>query len=374
MRRISMPMVGTAVLFAALCWWWTSQAGAYERRFIWTEKEKKQIEKLEKTIDKAGKNADGFYVYETPHWNLNIEISPRFAAEAAVYMELYYDVLSPILDLKEDTPGMKPTLTVFDSEVKYQKAMSIPGSRGVFSYGFRGEEFSKLDLLTYMDPSEGRAKMLFEYAYHPVIQHEGTHCLLQRRVGAINMPDWLNEGFAEYFENWDLRAKTTLAGKTKADADARRERMVRSYGDKVLREYVQKNQDYPRLSYLISLETSDKWDPDNMGEITGQHYKMAESFVDALLSTPKGREQAKVMVGRMMKKEPPVTEDEIPELELMWYEYLDEVWSVAMSPKTKDYVKDLKKQVKDAKKDAQKQTKKDGTKTEDEPASAATAK
>jgi len=253
-------------------------------------------------------------------------------------MEIFSTTFWEVYDFNLDTKlKIKPTIVVYDSQGKYMKKIGIGGSRGVFTHAYRNPDddvFLKFHLYTYM--TKGRL-MNFKNCYLPVIQHEGTHAMMQTLFGKRNIPCWLHEGMATFFEFWDYHGGGKPAGKSKKDKKARYKRLVVSYRKDELRPAIKRgNSVYPRLSYLLALGSHRRWDPDGMGPTTRYHYALAESFIDFLMWDKKGRKIFKNVFQRLAKTTPKdnpdkfelMTPKEIAKLEPRWYKFLKKTWGI----------------------------------------------
>lgn len=310
-------------LGGTLLWLWLlagalNAADAYSRRWIWTAKEKKQIAKLAKTAKEeaqADYNGSTMYVLESDHWLVKTEVSPEFTAETDLFYELFYDLFMENFKFKSDLEvKRKPEVIVFNSEEKYQAQRQMPGSRGVFTWGSQGGEITLFAIYTYAD---GRQQANFEYMNHPVLQHEGTHCLVQRLIGTRHMPYWLNEGLATYYEAWDLRRN---------EKENQTMRNARSDAPEALNRYcIQNKGKFPPLGTLLDLTTMDKWWLENDKEATHFHYALAESFLDFLFRDKKRVKLLAEMVQRFLADKDILDEKEIAKLEPEWHKHLQKM-------------------------------------------------
>lgn len=298
-----------AVWLLGMCLPAPARAGARLKFWVWTLKDRKKIEDLEEDVEKEG----ALYTLETEHWHVASEVDARFTAELAHFLELFIEVFPKIFTVREtfDLP-LKPTAIVYASPEGYA-AKGPPGSRGVFRYAFRGEEWAEFGLYSFVSHPEER---IFPKFYTPVLLHEGTHLLFQGMVGQKRIPVWLNEGLASYFQFWEV---------TKSIKLNRKNRYLHSDFWPILKKIARRGKDeLPPLAYLVGL-TSETWDADGMGEKTGEHYALAESFVDYLLDSRGGRRYVRKMFERMMDDEPLMTEEEIDKIERRWHKHILEV-------------------------------------------------
>jgi len=245
---------------------------------------------------------------------------------ACCILEIFHAVFREIFDFQTgaEYPD-KPKIVIFGSAENYAK-VGLAGSRGVFRFRTSGE---KVDLTIYTYMPSGRLNN-FSNCYHPVIQHEGTHCLLQKIVGPHHIPAWLTEGMATFYEYWDYRSQASPSGNKPQDVEARRKRLTLSGRKHHLRDSVREaGGQYPSLSYLLRLTTLKEWDIDNMGPRTGMHYALAESFADFLISDKEARKHLKSIFIRLTKDEKELlTEEEIKFLEPRWHKHLRQMWGI----------------------------------------------
>ncbi len=310
----------TALLLA--CALIAAGEGNYVKKWIWEKDELKKIAEMEKKV--AFK--DGFFVFETDNWIVKTELGERFTAEAALFMEIFNAVFLEVFNFKTGSEvDIKPSLIIFNSAEK-DAQVGISGSRGVFTWRQAGNKV-EFTLYTYMKADR---LSTFSNCYHPVIQHEGTHCLVQKLVGTRHVPAWLTEGMATFYEYWDYRSKASPSGNKPKDVEARKKRLTLSARKHHLRDGVRNSGgQYPPLKYLLSLNTLQEWAVDGMGPRTGLHYAMAESFADFLISDKKSRESLRIIFARLVKGEKELLQEkEIAELEPKWHKHLQEVWGI----------------------------------------------
>ncbi len=319
--------------------------GGYLRKWIWSKKELKKVAAIEKKVKQETGDFGKIYVVDTPNWHVKTEINPHFTAEVAVFMEIFSSTFWEIYDFNLDTKlRIKPTIVIYDSKAKYMKKVGMSGSRGVFTHAYRSiddDAFVRFHLYTYMQKDR---LLNFKNCYLPVIQHEGTHAMLQTLMGKRRIPCWLNEGMATFFEFWDYHGGGKPAGRRRKDKKARHARLCVSYRKNELRPGIKRgNSMYPRLSYLLALGSHRRWDPDCMGETTRFHYALAESFIDFLMWDKKGRKVLKAVFQRLAKTGPRdnpdkfelITTKEIAKLEPRWYKFLANTWGINAHPPKK---------------------------------------
>ncbi len=304
----------------------------------WTKKERKAIKVLaEKVTEK-----DGYRYLENPNWHIKTELSAQFTAEAATYMELFYDSFCQVFYFKTGLDlDVKPTFYILRSRERYLEVSKAPEwTGGLYRFGYntfkneKGEIEKKyyLNLYVYLNKFVSDDQdFACEFTPLNVIQHEGTHCLLAHLLGDkyFKFPVWLNEGMATYYEYWDLRVKASDEGNSDRDIRARKKRLERSPTPIELKKYFEKHGDTPpKLSYLSSLNTQKEWSEELSRETIHLHYALAESFADLMICSRGRREMLKTMFDRLCKDEPLLTAEELDDLEKEWHKRLRKRWDV----------------------------------------------
>lgn len=270
--------------------------------WVWTRRDLKAIAAIEKRVTER----DGRHTVETDRWNVETNVSARFTAELALFMNKLSVSFDGLIQGLHDGKKIerKPTAVVFDEKSEYQK-MFPGGSRGYYRYNFSGNTFDELHVYSYIDREKERN---FKFFYHPILVHEGTHLLLRTYLGKTAIPAWLDEGVATYFQFWNLAAPG------KHNLKTRYSRSI--YRDVLRKEFLAKR---PTLEELFGIET---WNPDNMGPIANRHYALGESFVDFLLSSPAGQKLFKRIFDRLQSKEELFSAKEIAQLDRAWHAHI----------------------------------------------------
>ncbi len=270
--------------------------------WAWSEKDLKAIAVLERSVTKRGER----HVVETPHWVIESDVSVRFTAELAHFMDKFslgFDRLIKGLHSGKKVLR-KPTAIVFDKQSDYDKKFT-GGSRGHFRYHYTLEGFAELHVYSFIAVEKERD---FKFFNHPILVHEGTHLLMRTYIGQPDVPLWFNEGTATYFQFWDLSTSGERNLKT---------RYSRSGFRKTLKEEYTKRP--PSLRGLFSVET---WNPDRMGPIAHRNYALGESIVDFMLSSKAGRRIFRRSFERVLSGQELFTDEEITILEPGWHKHI----------------------------------------------------
>ncbi|MBI3831232.1 MAG: hypothetical protein HY291_17065 [Planctomycetes bacterium] len=289
-----------------------------ERPWKWNEAEERKVGEVEKAVKKEG----NFFVFESAHWLVRTEVSARFTAELACFMDLYYEKLHAVLGLppKPKIP-QKPTVQIFAQQKDYA-AIFNDNSRGHYRYLFDGPtgRVKELCLYSFIIRPEERD---FARFYYQILLHEGTHLLLRTHLGKERIPVFLDEGIATYFQFWDLRA-------------SREENLSKRYSRSFYRYTLQalQKKDYPSLEGYMALKP-EAWNPDKMGMKALTNYALGESFIETLLTQPEAKGLfEKILTGLL---DPNAKEKfgraEIDKSQTLWHAQLDKL-VLSLNPKT----------------------------------------
>ena len=169
-------------------------------------------------------------------------------------------------------------------EAAYQTALgSETASRGWFRCHWNAAgRCTEFTLYTFRQRAGPQPPVPFERFYWPILTHEGVHQILQEYAGRNRIPDLLNEGFAAYFQGWNL-------GRTPAENMQRR---TSEYLAELTRPALTRDE-IPRLSEIYDPQP---WDVDSFGRRTLVRYAAAESLVEQHLADPAGRMRLRTML------------------------------------------------------------------------------
>jgi hypothetical protein len=304
-------------------------------RWTWTASERRIVQERRERVVRDSK---GFYLQSDGRFNVRTNVSPDFAAELSVFMDLFHDGFCGFLfdtlkvapppgpqtrqvfalgEAPEKSPASdaspipfprKPTVVIFSGSTEYRRAFGDrSGGKFVYRWDRRGN-FTHFHIYSYVPTQSGRSFASFR---HSVLQHEATHCMLHALAGRKKIPLWFDEGLAELVECWDLRA--LLRG----EVDLRYSRWSQKQALKQPGNgwYVHA----PDLSRLLRITT---WDVDQMGAQTRYQYAIAWNFMEFLFSTDRGQDRLREMIDRLSTGDPLLRERETYELEQHWHIYL----------------------------------------------------
>lgn len=307
------------------------------RRWSWTDAEVRQIKSRQET---AVRDSSGFYCITAGSYDVRTDVSPRFAAEVSVFMDMLCDGYSRFVfdTLNVPQPAgrpsgrgvpsrtfarvatertsagripfpRKPVVVIYAREGDYRKRYN-KGSGGVFVYRWnRRGKWTQFHIYTYCQTARQRDFRFFRY---PTLMHEATHSMLQALAGKRHIPQWFNEGFAQLVECSEPR--TFMRGE------------VRPYQGRYWRKkrLTKAGQGWyahaPSLSKLMEIKA---WNVDSMGEETRYRYAIAWSFLEYLFSTSDGRKELRTLLHRIiLKKSKILGIKDSWHLEQGWHRYI----------------------------------------------------
>ncbi len=284
-------------------------------RWRWTDADREEIEALEQRIRR---DADGFYEVQTYTWVVRSDTNARFTAELAHFMQLFAEAFPRIFPAPADNRvAVKPTLVVFADEADFQE---IGGAgAGLFKYAFRGKRVE--DFTLYAFASDGAAQAFADYP-HATLQHEGTHALLQWRLGAVAVPTWFHEAHATYFEPWDLGRPMRMNEQGLRDRRSGRMRHLRW---QIFRQGKAPTDLLPTVAELVELDTYEKFSRSGDDDQIALNYTAAELFMRFLLAEESRFNHYTLMFQRARDKryEQLITPAELRVLEEKWRTYLE---------------------------------------------------
>jgi len=238
------------------------------RKYIqWRQRDRLKIKKILKHV----KEHEGEFHVRTERYKIRTQVDAAFTAQLGYYMDhLCKDFLRifkyPI------RVQLRPTVYILKDQEAYQEALGKETeSRGMFRYRWKGSEWTDFTLYSYIKhPHETD----FRCFYLPILNHEGTHQIVQMQAGKNTVHIFLNEGLATYCQFMRIGER---------DPDARNRRSC------FLRLAVQANQEnrLPSLESFVHLDGP--WDVDGYGPQTNLRYGCAESFVAFLVESRAGQ-------------------------------------------------------------------------------------
>jgi len=306
------------------------QAHGRSKRWSWTPEELKQIDALRKQVVRDGRTT--FHVLEAGRFNIRTDISPRFAAEVSLFMDMFYDGYCRIvLDMVKAAPPappkgggdsagnripfpVKPTVVIYSSREQYVK-MFPDRTGGRFTWQWNGKgRWTRFHIYSYVPDLRWRSFASFR---HSILMHEGTHCMLQAMAGTQQIPPWLNEGLAQVVESLDLRA--LLRGRIRHRYPPHGNvRVLRLLGD----GWYSRG---PSLERLLKIE---EWNTDRMGNKTRYRYAIAWGFMQFLLSTDDGHKVLRKVLGRLVRRRRPLlSRAECQAIEPKWHRHFRKYWN-----------------------------------------------
>ncbi len=279
----------------------------------WTDRQKKIILHLEKKVLKKNDQ----FMLETENFKCKTPVDRRWTAELSLYMEVFYTKFRKLVPYSERVK-IKPTIEVLSDEETYRERFNKHG-RGHYRYNKNQQgRWSKFHVYTYIDGPKARTD--FSSFYHPILQHEATHILLQKIFGNMSLPIWFDEGFANLFQFWDIKqsVQTNLRTHWRKSSYYSDLRSVNDEG----------NTDNLSIQRIVNIDSYDAFNPDEMGEEARLNYAIAESLIHYLVSSPQRRKAMSRYIKRMKENRRAPNfwpEEVIQKIEPHWQEYVKDV-------------------------------------------------
>lgn len=272
----------------------------------WSKRDLKRIAVLEKKVQR---DETGMWIVEGDPWNVATDISPRFAAEAAYYVTLYWDTFTTLVPGQIRTRGAEPTALFFRHHADFREAVNSDG-RYDFNYRWDDDDrWTEFAFYTRLDDPEDAE---FTHFDRSLIQRGIVRLFWQIYVGqADEHPRWLKEGIRSYFRTWDL---------TRSIKDNLKEGMARSRFPERFKEAT--DDGVLGLNLLLGHEEKDFYDDDTP---EGQrNLTLVESFFDFLIAYKRGKvfDEMAGRQARDLEDVPALDREEMAKLEPLWLKHV----------------------------------------------------
>ena len=271
----------------------------------WSKRDRSKIRKFRRRVQAQ----DGVYKVRSRYYDVVTEVDEDFTAQTARYMDKLYLTFLKLFKFPI-VVQVRPTVLIFKDQEAYQKRLGRDTqSRGCFWPRWTRDGQPEFTLYSYIKfPYERQ----FSQFYVPVLNHEGTHQIVQMQAGRNYVPIFLNEGLATYFQF------------TKLHENDRKKRDARS-GFLAITARAYRAKTLPSLNSLINI--SGPWDVDDFGPKTTLRYGCAESFVAFLITDKNGRKYLTKVYRAAISGKPVdgLLAKDLPLLERYWHSYLASV-------------------------------------------------
>jgi hypothetical protein len=236
---------------------------------------KKSLSEIKKRTQQVTLVQETWYVLETKNYQIETQISPLFTAELSLYMDYLYQHLVKILKFPIKIKA-KPKVVIAQDKTTYQRLIGIVNdSRGFFKWSFEdgGKKWPELTLYSFIEFEFERD---FQYFYIPILNHEGTHQVIQMQAYTQRIPPFLDEGLATFIQYWRFHEKENSARSQRSEH--------LPFAKTALAQ-----KKMPPLEELVDI-AAPAWVIDDFGPKTKLRYGAAESFVAFLLESDEGRD------------------------------------------------------------------------------------
>lgn len=153
--------------------------------------------------------------FETRHYTVHTNLPGQTAKRAAKHLDRFYIVYRELLSSVPGDPPGRQRVFLFKDKADYVRGLGGLGlDTGMLQStgGLFWASQSSANLASYLgeDSAWGYDRMI------ETLQHEGFHQFAYAKIGS-ELPHWVNEGMAEYFEIAKLRGRRIKRGLLPAD-------------------------------------------------------------------------------------------------------------------------------------------------------------
>jgi len=292
-RKRSILLLGLAVLVAAPAFAATDEA---------------ELARIRRKVKKSGL----FYTVTYKNYVIKTDIDEQFAAEAAVYMNRFYDAFRSFFKPKPKVSTV-PAVYFFKNRETYKTYVKkFDSDKLLNAGGFYRSRRGKSELFCWHNrPGTG-----FRGFPKQVVRHEGAHQLLNYILGTRRIPIWYNEGVATFFEGWNVEKPREWNLANLENTNTRFAVIRRTFGTK----------EFLDLHYLVKLN-SKTWVPDDFGKKTLLHYAEVQSFMTFLLVSKDGRKFFTVIFKAVAQGKDPskmLSRKVLDSAQRAWYKNIEE--------------------------------------------------
>lgn len=241
----------------------------------WSRSDIQRMERMGQRAERRG----NVFVVQSPHWEVNTDVSARFATEVAYYLEMFYVAIVADAEFRSLNDSVLPRVEIYaDSRLLNQRLRAMPGAAGFFNISWDDDEdgdedgdFDDAYLILGLGSRDNAEFPTFILSPQgDTLRHEATHALLQMAVGTNTAPSWFHEAYANYYQYWD----------TRLNSDENHRRIVSLiYADPFWQKTFEEKKT-PRLEYVIRLR--DGYSALNAGAGGGVNYAVFPTLYDAM--------------------------------------------------------------------------------------------
>lgn len=193
--------------------------------------------------NEQGQASDGrLRSFKTRHYEVFTNLPDSEARPLALHMDRVYGEYADRLRAFTTKDSRPVRMYLFDTNENYLRALAAKGFNASNTGGVFFRTNDETALATFVHGQE-RAQMIH------TLQHEGFHQFAHQRIGS--MPQWANEGLAEYF------GEGLMIGKTMTTGLAPESRLMR------VRDAIERGQVFP-FGEMLTM-TNEQWNARLMG-------------------------------------------------------------------------------------------------------------
>jgi hypothetical protein len=155
--------------------------------------------------------------FETPHYTVYSDLERRDAERFALHLERFHVVYTELLSSIPGKPRGRQDVYLFGSHDAYIDGLEVLGVQRSSAETSGGMFFRRADgggLAAWID---ARFMRRDEDGLRRTLQHEGFHQFAAAK-SRVELPRWVNEGLAEYFEVVELEGRNFERGQVPAQS------------------------------------------------------------------------------------------------------------------------------------------------------------
>ncbi|MDD2600231.1 MAG: hypothetical protein PHO37_13555 [Kiritimatiellae bacterium] len=267
------PVVGSLLLVVAPVVFGASSERAEQLAWSWTKAEQSGLDFLAMQVKRG---SDGYWTHKANHYTARSNLSAGLTAEVGRYVERMIEVIPRVFGYPVLTGKQELQVTVHKTAADFTAAGGQRGERTFHKVGqgASGSGSAEVHICALEAELLDPANVLPSSVNLRELQRAAVLALLELAAAGRELPVFMQEGCAAYFESWDLREQVPKRV-SRLSANARPERI------KALQQAVHEDHNFCPDLLAIYAESTNSFFKGN----ATLKLAWAESLVDFLLSS-----------------------------------------------------------------------------------------